>query len=201
VSFSLLQALSKLKEVIKKQEWPRLSKLLQKDRAAMELEPLDAAELDAEVSRRLAADAAFQSVSEVRVVVREGKHRMVRRMLHNAGHTVLALHRVRYGELRLGEDLPEGGVRAISADELAWFKDWATAYDAVNKSRMEEAYSEEEERMRVKLGTAGTTKNPKKLDLKMKDPKKKDVKNKDDKNKDVKVKMKDRDNKNFRRKS
>jgi 23S rRNA pseudouridine2605 synthase len=35
--------------------------------------------------------------SYVRIVVTEGKYRMVRRILHNAGHSVICLHRSRYG--------------------------------------------------------------------------------------------------------
>jgi 16S rRNA U516 pseudouridylate synthase RsuA-like enzyme len=35
--------------------------------------------------------------SSVRLTVTEGKYRMVRRILHNAGHSVIALHRRRYG--------------------------------------------------------------------------------------------------------
>lgn len=42
-----------------------------------------------------------QPMSEVRVVVTEGKHRMVRRILHNCGHSVLQLHRTRYGPISL----------------------------------------------------------------------------------------------------
>jgi len=59
--------------------------------------------------------------SFVRVTVTEGKYRMVRRVLHNAGHSVLQLHRVRYGNVQLG-DLEEGEVRAVSEDECAWAK-------------------------------------------------------------------------------
>jgi 23S rRNA pseudouridine2605 synthase len=54
----------------------------------------------------------------VQLVVREGKHRMVRRMLHNAGASVIALHRIRYGSCALG-DLDEGQVRPVSPDEVA----------------------------------------------------------------------------------
>lgn len=61
-------------------------------------------------------DAAGQSV---RLIVTEGKHRMVRRILANAGHPVLELHRVRYGEFELGA-LVEGDLRALSDDETAW---------------------------------------------------------------------------------
>jgi 23S rRNA pseudouridine2605 synthase len=63
-----------------------------------------------------ARDQEFPSkkgLSIVRVVVREGKHRIVRRVLHNAGHTVLALHRRRYGPLVLH---PGGCGSAVDAD-------------------------------------------------------------------------------------
>lgn len=55
----------------------------------------------------------------VRLTVTEGKHRMVRRMLANAGHPVLELTRVRYGGFELG-DLPTGECRMASPAELAW---------------------------------------------------------------------------------
>jgi 16S rRNA U516 pseudouridylate synthase RsuA-like enzyme len=57
--------------------------------------------------------------SLVRLVVTEGKHRMVRRILHNSGHSVLSLRRIRYGKIFLG-DLPEGACRAISDEEFQW---------------------------------------------------------------------------------
>lgn len=57
----------------------------------------------------------------VRLVVTEGKYRMVRRILANAGHPVTALHRVRYGEVRLeGLEIEEGEAIAIDGDALAW---------------------------------------------------------------------------------
>lgn len=56
---------------------------------------------------------------QVRLIVREGKHRMVRRMLNNVGLPVVALHRVRFGALELG-DLPAGEWRPGTTDELAW---------------------------------------------------------------------------------
>ena len=59
------------------------------------------------------------ATSAVRVSVTEGKYRMVRRVLHNAGHSVVRLHRVRYGGLLLGE-LDEGEVRAASQEEEQW---------------------------------------------------------------------------------
>ena len=57
--------------------------------------------------------------SSVRVSVTEGKYRMVRRVLHNSGHSVVRLHRLRYGALLLGA-LEEGEVRAASGEEEAW---------------------------------------------------------------------------------
>jgi len=74
----------------------------------------------AAVSPALAASLEPSAVAagEVRVAVTEGKHRMVRRMLHNAGASVLALHRVRFGGVELGALAP-GGWRALSAEEVA----------------------------------------------------------------------------------
>jgi pseudouridine synthase len=62
--------------------------------------------------RLLAIDGA-----QVRLAVTEGKHRMVRRMLANAGHPVVRLHRVAYGPVALGS-LPVGAWRAAGAAEL-----------------------------------------------------------------------------------
>jgi 23S rRNA pseudouridine2605 synthase len=54
----------------------------------------------------------------VTVAVTEGKHRMVRRMLANAGFPVLELRRIAYGPFSLG-DLPAGAWRLPTEDELA----------------------------------------------------------------------------------
>ena len=56
----------------------------------------------------------------VRIAVTEGKHRMVRRMLHNAGASVITLKRVQYGSILLG-DLAEGHCRPLSLEELSNF--------------------------------------------------------------------------------
>jgi 23S rRNA pseudouridine2605 synthase len=58
--------------------------------------------------------------SEVRLVVTEGKHRMVRRMLANLGLPVSALVRVRFGPVSLG-GLAEGEIRELDDAELSWF--------------------------------------------------------------------------------
>eukprot|EP00615_Pteridomonas_danica_P004781 CAMPEP_0114334618 /NCGR_PEP_ID=MMETSP0101-20121206/4505_1 /TAXON_ID=38822 ORGANISM="Pteridomonas danica, Strain PT" /NCGR_SAMPLE_ID=MMETSP0101 /ASSEMBLY_ACC=CAM_ASM_000211 /LENGTH=245 /DNA_ID=CAMNT_0001465957 /DNA_START=361 /DNA_END=1095 /DNA_ORIENTATION=- len=47
------------------------------------------------------ADLIEQTENTVRVVVTEGKHRMVRRMLANVGLPVMKLHRSRYGNICL----------------------------------------------------------------------------------------------------
>eukprot|EP01041_Mallomonas_annulata_P001439 gene1439-2771_t len=57
--------------------------------------------------------------SQVRLSVTEGKYRMVRRVMHNTGHSVVTLHRVSYGDILLG-DLDEGEVRACTPDEKEW---------------------------------------------------------------------------------
>jgi pseudouridine synthase len=54
----------------------------------------------------------------VRLVLHQGRKRQVRRMLAAVGAPVLALHRVRFGPLRLG-DLAPGAVRAATAAEHA----------------------------------------------------------------------------------
>ena len=68
------------------------------------------------------ATAKVLSIEEnvVRLVVTEGRNRIVRRMLHNAGHSVLDLHRVRYGLVELG-DLAVGQTRPLTDVEMGMF--------------------------------------------------------------------------------
>jgi 23S rRNA pseudouridine2605 synthase len=56
--------------------------------------------------------------ARLRVVIREGRHRQVRRMLEAVGHRVLRLHRTGFGPLRLGR-LRSGGWRVLSSREEA----------------------------------------------------------------------------------
>jgi len=60
-----------------------------------------------------------QELSDVRLVVSEGKHRMVRRMLATCGHPVVALKRERIGAIEL-QDLPEGSFRNLTMNEQVW---------------------------------------------------------------------------------
>lgn len=69
-------------------------------------------------SRALPITTQSQS-SCIRLTVTEGKYRMVRRILHNCGHSVLSLRRIRYGGIVL-EDLEEGSCRPITKSELFW---------------------------------------------------------------------------------
>jgi pseudouridine synthase len=55
--------------------------------------------------------------SELRVVIREGRHRQVRRMVQEVGHKVLALRRTGFGPLRLGRLKPSGW-RLLSEGEI-----------------------------------------------------------------------------------
>jgi 23S rRNA pseudouridine2605 synthase len=56
--------------------------------------------------------------AEIRIVIREGRHRQVRRMLQAVGHKVVALRRTAFGPLRMGR-LKTGGWRVLSAGEVA----------------------------------------------------------------------------------
>jgi 23S rRNA pseudouridine2605 synthase len=51
------------------------------------------------------------------VVIREGRHRQVRRMMQAVGHRVLALERTAFGPVRLGR-LKTGGWRVLSEGEV-----------------------------------------------------------------------------------
>jgi 23S rRNA pseudouridine2605 synthase len=101
--------------------------------------PIDAAALGAQLAEgvetieegeSLVVQAQLLEVigQTVRLVVTEGKYRMVRRVLANAGHPVVALHRVRYGEVRLDAlELEEGDAVAIEGDALEWATSLAVA--------------------------------------------------------------------------
>jgi len=59
--------------------------------------------------------------SWVRIVVTEGRNRLLKRMFSAIGHTVLKLKRVEYGPIQLG-DLPFGQFRYLTAEETERLK-------------------------------------------------------------------------------
>jgi 23S rRNA pseudouridine2605 synthase len=65
------------------------------------------------------------NLSQVRLVVEEGKHRMVRRILANSGHAVVSLKRERLGVIQLG-DLKEGQHRELTDEEETWARNLIT---------------------------------------------------------------------------
>ncbi len=66
--------------------------------------------------------------SELRVTLREGKRRELRRLWHALGHPVLDLRRDAVGPVRLGR-LPEGAYRELSPVEVAALKQAGTPHD------------------------------------------------------------------------
>src|SRR4051794_39099801 len=57
------------------------------------------------------------SPTRLRIILRQGINRQIRRMLYHVGYEVERLVRIRVGELRLG-DLPRGHWRGVTAGEL-----------------------------------------------------------------------------------
>jgi pseudouridine synthase len=73
---------------------------------------------DARLRRALKANAWIE------VVVREGKHREVRKMCESVGHPVIALRRIGFGPLTL-EDVPLGRYRHLTPTEVQGLQRWA----------------------------------------------------------------------------
>ncbi len=64
----------------------------------------------------LPAKVSWQNEDQLRIVLREGKKRQIRRMCEAVGLKVVGLKRVRIGKVRLG-DLPPGQWRYLRPDE------------------------------------------------------------------------------------
>lgn len=61
---------------------------------------------------------ASQGGSRAVLFLKEGKFHQVKRMFAARGHPVISLHRTAFGPLRLPEDLPPGGYRELSPEEV-----------------------------------------------------------------------------------
>lgn len=55
--------------------------------------------------------------ARLRLTLREGKNRQIRRMAEHCGRAVLTLHRLAIGKIRLG-DLPAGALRQLDPEQL-----------------------------------------------------------------------------------
>jgi 23S rRNA pseudouridine2605 synthase len=62
-----------------------------------------------------------EALSQVELIVEEGKHRMVRRILANSGYPVIGLKRLRLGAIHLN-DLAVGASRELTEEEEHWAK-------------------------------------------------------------------------------
>ncbi len=74
-------------------------------------------QLHSEPKPCLPAELEVTGPRTARLHLREGKYHQVRRMFASQGCTVTVLHRTRVGPVLLG-DLPPGGWRALTAEEL-----------------------------------------------------------------------------------
>jgi len=63
------------------------------------------------------AEARRRGEREVEITIREGRNRQVRRMIERVGNEVVALERIEFGPLALGE-LPRGRSRRLTRSEL-----------------------------------------------------------------------------------
>ena len=67
--------------------------------------------------------AAGEAESRCQVVLTEGKHRQVRRMLGSRGHEVISLHRLQFGPLMLDSGLAAGRYRELRPEEIQALKE------------------------------------------------------------------------------
>jgi 23S rRNA pseudouridine2605 synthase len=96
----------------------------------------DGVELDDGRTQPAEADVlgATRGMARVRIVIREGRNRQVRRMLEAIGHPVRELERVGFGPVRLGRLRP-GGWRRLRPEELAALREAAGMAEAAGAIR------------------------------------------------------------------
>jgi 23S rRNA pseudouridine2605 synthase len=90
---------------------------LRRPPAAEDLSRL-ASGVELEDGRTAPAEVRRLAEREVEIVLREGRNRQVRRMADAVGNDVLALCRVRFGPIELG-DLADGDARRLTDEEIA----------------------------------------------------------------------------------
>jgi len=90
--------------------------------AGLRLEPGGRPTAPAGVARLASGERSGEA--RLRIVLREGRKRQIRRSLALLGHPVLRLVRVRIGPLRI-RDLPPGAARALGAAERAALRRYA----------------------------------------------------------------------------
>jgi 23S rRNA pseudouridine2604 synthase len=56
----------------------------------------------------------------VEIVLEEGRNRQIRKMMAALGYEVVILHRVRFGNISLDNDMSAGDWKALNRDELQW---------------------------------------------------------------------------------
>lgn len=98
--------------------------VLERWRQGVMLEGRKTAPAEVTIIRRLpkGQSAAKESASTLlRVVLREGRNRQIRRVARSLGHPVTALHRMKIGSLSLG-NLPQGRYRLLHEAEVARLK-------------------------------------------------------------------------------
>ncbi|HEY7769631.1 pseudouridine synthase [Longimicrobium sp.] len=86
--------------------------------------------------------------SRLKLVLREGKKREVRRMLEAVGHPVLRLVRRRFGPIDLGE-LPEGKWRIVQPEELVQVRDAQASPKGAKRTPAAEAEAPKAKRVRA----------------------------------------------------
>jgi 23S rRNA pseudouridine2605 synthase len=74
--------------------------------------------VELEDGRTAPAQVRRLGARQIEIVLREGRNRQVRRMVETVGNRVVALRRVRFGPIELG-DLAEGTARRLTANEVA----------------------------------------------------------------------------------
>lgn len=62
-------------------------------------------------------------VSEISVIVEEGKYHQIKKMFHKIGKEVIYLKRIRFGKIFLDENLKEGECRALTEEEIKLLKE------------------------------------------------------------------------------